>query len=76
MRVAENNKLYLFIFTTQFMGIIIVEGFSHKPFLVERFKRFDDNDAEVHTSENIQHCLGLFFRFCKKVKSDIVYFKQ
>ena len=71
MRKIVYHKIYyvFLMFAIQFMGNIVVEGFSHKPFSVERFKRFNDDNAEIHTSENIQHCLGLFLRFCKRVKT-------
>ena len=73
MRMMVYHKMYyvFLMFAIQLMGNIVIEGFSHKPFLVERFKRFNDDNAEIHTSENIQHCLGLFLRFCKRVKRNI-----
>ena len=61
MKAKDQSKSFFFmIFSTLMIGSILVEGFTHYPFLVERFRKLDDNNAEEHTSENIQHCLGLF----------------
>ena len=76
MKAKDQSKsLFFVIFSTLMIGSILVEGFTHYPFLVERFRKLDDNNAEEHTSENIQHCLGLFLRFCKSVSFENVNFE-
>ena len=76
MKAKDQSKsLFFVIFSTLMIGSILVDGFTHYPFLVERFRKLDDNNAEEHTSENIQHCLGLFLRFCKSVSFENVNFK-
>ena len=64
--INRRNAVFYILFLCLYLSVG-ANGFDHKPFHVERFNRINDDNALKYPSTNIQHCLGLFLRFCKTV---------